>query len=64
FAAAGAREPERTGDAELAYELDARTDFTSLLHAAAAAGLLETFERREPSLQAIYLRALGEAAAR
>ena len=58
FARAGASEPQRSNGGELAYELPATTDFGALLRAAVAAGAVETFERHEPSLGAIYLRAL------
>jgi ABC-2 type transport system ATP-binding protein len=62
FAAAGAGEPTRGDDGDLAYEFPRGTDFGALLRAAVAAGPLETFERREPTLGAIYLRALGAEA--
>ena len=42
-------------------ELPRETDFGALLRAAVAAGPLQTFERREPTLSAIYLRAIGGA---
>ncbi len=61
FAAAGAGEPQRLGDGELSYELPASTDFGALLRAAVAAGAVESFERHEPSLSAIYVRALEAA---
>ena len=62
FASAGAGEPSFDEDAgELLYELPRETDFGALLRAAVAAGPLQTFERREPTLSAIYLRAIGGA---
>jgi ABC-2 type transport system ATP-binding protein len=60
FSTAGADEPARNGSGELSYVMDASTDFGALLRAAVAAGPLQTFERREPTLGAIYLRAIGE----
>lgn len=63
FARAGAAEPERSREGGLAYELPASTDFGALLRASVAAGAVESFERHEPSLSAIYLRVLDEAAA-
>jgi ABC-2 type transport system ATP-binding protein len=62
FAGAGAGEPAFDADAgELLYEFPRETDFGALLRAAVAAGPLQTFERREPTLSAIYLRAIGGA---
>jgi ABC-2 type transport system ATP-binding protein len=58
FAAHGAPSPRGDG-AELVYELPATADFGALLREAVAAGPLETFERQEPSLNQIYMRALG-----
>ncbi len=58
FAGRGAAEP-RVAGAELIYELPAATDFGALLREAVAAAPLETFERAEPTLGQIYLRALG-----
>jgi ABC-2 type transport system ATP-binding protein len=62
FDAAGAPAPETNGSGELVYVLPRATDFGALLRAAVAAGPLETFDKREPSLSAIYLRALGAGA--
>jgi ABC-2 type transport system ATP-binding protein len=61
FAAAGAGEPAREAAGELAYVLPRATDFGALLRAAVSAGPVETFEHREPTLGAIYLRAIGAA---
>ncbi len=58
FEAAGAALPQRSADGDLSYELPAGTDFGALLRAAVAAGPVESFERHEPSLNAIYVRAL------
>jgi ABC-2 type transport system ATP-binding protein len=44
----------------LRYELPATTDFGALLRAVVTAGPVESFDREEPSLNAIYVRALGE----
>jgi ABC-type uncharacterized transport system ATPase subunit len=58
--------PEREPDGILRWELPAATDFGELLRAAVAAGPLESFDREEPSLNQIYVRALaatGEQAA-
>jgi ABC-2 type transport system ATP-binding protein len=60
FAAHGAASPRASGS-ELIYELPADTDFGALLREAVAAGPLETFERQEPSLSQIYMRALGSS---
>jgi ABC-2 type transport system ATP-binding protein len=57
FAAHGAPEPRISGG-ELIYELPASIDFGALLREAVARGPLETFERQEPSLSQIYMRAL------
>ena len=46
----------------LAYEVPAATDFAALLRDSASAAPVESFERREPSLGDIYLRAIGEKA--
>lgn len=62
FARAGAADPQRSSDGELAYELPATTDFGALLRAVVAAGSVEAFERHEPSLGAIYKRALETVA--
>jgi len=61
FAAAGAGEPVVDDDGALRYELPAVTDFGALLRAAVAAGPVEEFERHEPSLSAVYLRALQQS---
>jgi len=58
FARAGAAAPQRSSEGALAYDLPATTDFGALLRAAVAAGAVESFERQEPSLNAIYVRAL------
>jgi len=58
FAACGAGEP-LVEDDSLTYVLPARTDFGALLRAAVAAGDVSDFERREPSLNEIYVHALG-----
>jgi len=60
FAARGAPSPRLDG-AELIYELPATADFGALLREAVAAGPLETFERQEPTLSQIYMRALGSS---
>jgi ABC-2 type transport system ATP-binding protein len=57
----GAGEPHRNG-AGLVYELAATTDFGALLREAVAAGSIETFEKREPTLGEIYLRSLDGSA--
>ncbi len=58
FAGYGA-EPPAGELGELSYEMPATTDFGGLLRAVAAAAPIEKFERREPSLQQIYLRAIA-----
>jgi len=58
FAARGAPAPRADGT-ELIYELPVTADFGALLREAVAAGPLETFERQEPTLSQIYIRALG-----
>jgi ABC-2 type transport system ATP-binding protein len=63
FAARGAAEPVAAADGEIAFELPAATDFGSLLREAVAAGPLESFDRQEPTLNEIYVRALGALAA-
>ncbi len=61
FAASGAGDPAAE-DGALSYVLPAQTDFGALLRAAVAAGPVSDFERREPSLNEIYMHALdGEA---
>jgi ABC-2 type transport system ATP-binding protein len=60
FAARGAPAPRADGS-ELIYELPATADFGALLREAVAAGPLETFERQEPTLGQIYIRALGSS---
>jgi ABC-2 type transport system ATP-binding protein len=57
FAAHGAAAPAAS-PAGLEYEFPATTDFSALLRDAVAAGPVESFERREPSLGQIYARAL------
>ncbi|HMD03607.1 MAG TPA: ATP-binding cassette domain-containing protein [Candidatus Baltobacteraceae bacterium] len=56
----GAPEPSVEEDA-LSYVLPADTDFGALLREAVAAGPLTDFERHDPSLNAIYVRAQSEA---
>ncbi|MDQ2909138.1 MAG: ATP-binding cassette domain-containing protein [Candidatus Eremiobacteraeota bacterium] len=58
FAGYGAGEPEIDDDGALLYTLPATTAFADVLRDAVAAAPLETFERREPSLEAIYRQAL------
>ncbi len=61
-ATAGARAlPAGEGDA-LAYEVPADADAAALLRQLVAAGDVTRFERVEPSLRDIYLRAIGDAA--
>ena len=60
FAAAGAGEPAAE-DGALTYVMPAQTDFGALLRAAVAAGPVSDFERREPSLNEIYVHALGNS---
>ncbi|MBC5803569.1 MAG: ATP-binding cassette domain-containing protein [Candidatus Eremiobacteraeota bacterium] len=55
-------EPHSGRDGTLAYAVPADTDFGALLRRAVAAGPVDTFERVEPSLNEIYVRALGETA--
>jgi ABC-2 type transport system ATP-binding protein len=43
----------------LAYQVPAATDFAALLRSAADVGPVQSFERREPSLGDIYVRAQG-----
>lgn len=59
FAACGAPEPHVDAGGALVYDLPVDADFGRLLRYAVAAGPLETFQREEPSLNAIYMRALG-----
>ncbi len=59
FARYGAAQPVLDSDGALLYELPATTRFADVLRDAAAAAPIETFERRDPSLEAIYRRALG-----
>ena len=61
FRARGHDEPRLDADGTLRYELPASTDFGALLRAAVAAGPLESFDREEPSLNEIYVRALEGA---
>ena len=56
FERAGAPEPLALDDG-LQYELPATTDFGALLRVAVEAGPVSTFDRREPSLNAIYVHA-------
>jgi ABC-2 type transport system ATP-binding protein len=62
FAARGAGEP-LAEDGALTYVLPAGTDFGALLRAAVAAGDVSDFERREPSLNEIYVHALSSQGA-
>jgi ABC-2 type transport system ATP-binding protein len=55
----GASEPEIDADGALLYTLPVSTPFADVLRDAVAAAPLETFDRREPPLEAIYRRALG-----
>ena len=57
----GARRLQRDG-ATLAYEVPADTDTAGLLRRLVTAGDVTRFERVEPSLRDIYLRAIGTAA--
>jgi ABC-2 type transport system ATP-binding protein len=59
FAERGFGEPSHSPDGALAYEVPASTDFGALLRGAAAVAPLAKFDRGEPSLHAIYVRALG-----
>jgi len=61
FTERGFGEPHYDADGTLRYELAASTDFGGLLRAAVAAGPLESFDREEPSLNQIYVRALDAA---
>jgi ABC-2 type transport system ATP-binding protein len=64
FRERGHGEPVLDPDGTLRYELPAQTDFGALLRAAVGAGPLESFDREEPSLNQIYVRALeGTSAA-
>jgi len=58
FASHGAPEPHVDAGGALVYDLPVEADFGRLLRDAVAAGPLETFQRDEPSLNAIYMRAL------
>jgi len=58
----GYGEARDDADGTLHYELPAATDFGALLRAAVNAGPLESFDREEPSLNQIYVRALEAAA--
>ncbi|GAC1495828.1 MAG: ATP-binding cassette domain-containing protein [Vulcanimicrobiaceae bacterium] len=64
FARAGAPGPASGDPGELVYELPTTTDFGALLRAAVAAGPVDSFERSEPSLGAIYVDALARPGAR
>ena len=57
FAGFGAGEP-LAEDGALTYVMPSGTDFGALLRAAVAAGPVSDFERREPSLNEIYVHAL------
>ncbi|MBV8580748.1 MAG: ATP-binding cassette domain-containing protein [Candidatus Eremiobacteraeota bacterium] len=57
-----ARAVTENGRAVLAYEVPADTDTAGLLRRLVAAGDVTRFERVEPSLQDIYIRAIGAAA--
>jgi ABC-2 type transport system ATP-binding protein len=50
-------------DGAIDYQVPATTDFASLLHALVEAAPVTKFEAIEPSLNEIYLRAIGETAA-
>jgi ABC-2 type transport system ATP-binding protein len=50
------------GNGEATFTVSADADFGALLRAAVAAGPVTTFERPEPSLNEIYLRAIDPAA--
>jgi ABC-2 type transport system ATP-binding protein len=58
FAAAGAGEPV-VEDGALVYVMPSDTDFGTLLRAAVNAGPVSDFERREPSLNEIYVNAIA-----
>jgi ABC-2 type transport system ATP-binding protein len=58
FRERGHGEPLNDADGTLRYDLPAATDFGALLRAAVNAGPLESFDREEPSLNQIYVRAL------
>ncbi len=64
FARAGAPAPVAGEPGELEYTLPATTDFGALLRMAVAAGPLDSFERHEPTLGAIYIDTLARAEAR
>lgn len=57
-ATAGARERPRM-NGTLAYDVPVETNLSTLLRSLVAAGDVTRFERLEPSLQVIYLRAIG-----
>jgi len=59
FKRAGAAERTSEED-ELAYAVSADADFGSLLRDVVAAGPVTSFERTEPSLSDIYVRAIGD----
>lgn len=63
FTRADAPVPIAGEPGELIYTLPATTDFGALLRAAVAAGPLDSFERHEPTLGAIYVDALARAGA-
>jgi ABC-2 type transport system ATP-binding protein len=58
----GARRLPEADRPRLAYEIPADADTAALLRRLVAAGDVTRFERVEPSLQDIYLRAIGAAA--
>ena len=51
------------GPDRLAYDVPARTDFAALLRRAAGVSPLRSFDRREPTLGDIYIRALDRSVA-
>jgi ABC-2 type transport system ATP-binding protein len=61
-AVAGARALDRVNGA-IDYQVPAATDFAALLRSLVDAAPVTKFEALEPSLQEIYLRAVGETAA-
>ena len=59
FAARGLRaRPATAAEDGVVYDAPAATPFAELLREASAAGPVDAFERREPTLEAIYRRAL------
>jgi len=59
FRRAGAAE-QSADDEALAYAVSADADFSALLREVVAAGPVTTFDRAEPSLSEIYVRAVGD----